>query len=112
MTAAVRLFPGCPDYVFSLGFPVARLLPHFLVGILARAAEDLAEDNTFCRRLRFEYKTGRDSYPWHPLVECRPGEWPGREALGATRSPARTRTWKRPCSDACRDPITHSGRSD
>lgn len=97
--------PGCADYGSSLGFPVARLLPYFLVGTLGRPAEDLAEDNTLCRRLRFEYRTGRDSYPWHPLVECRPGEWPGREALGATRS--------RPCTDdAYRDRITHSGRPD
>lgn len=109
---AVRPSPGCPDYVFSLGFPVARLLPYFLVGNLGRPAEDLAEDNTSCRRLRFEYRTGRDSYPWLPLVACRPGEWPGREALGATQSPAGTRTWKRPCTDTYRDRITHSGRSD
>jgi len=80
MTAAIRLSPGCP-----LGFPVARLLPHFLAGTLARPGEDL---------------------------ECRQGESPGREAVGATRSPAGTRTWKRPCTDAYRDRITHSGRSD
>ena len=85
MTAAVRLFPGGHDNGFSLGFAVARLLPHFLVGTLARPAEDLAADDTFCRPLSFEY-------------------WSRREALGATRS--------RPCTDVYRDPITHSGRSD
>lgn len=35
MTAAVRLPRECP-----LGFPIARLLPHFLVGTLARPAEE------------------------------------------------------------------------